>query len=658
MGAWALAGTPFAAGAHAPLAEQIEVASDRIAAAPGSARLYLERGEMYRAQGDFSLAEADYARAADLDPLLPETDLCRSALCLDSGRSVEAASHLMGYLERVRSIGAAAVTEAKALVQRGEIRGALRLLRESPRAGSDAAPRRNGARATLVRGPYLQSATTSSVVVRWRTDVATDSRVWFGPSPDSLSGMAVNPSVTTEHEVKLTNLAAGTPYVYAVGDETGILAGGDAQYTFPTAPPSGEARPTRLWVIGDSGTGGPNPERVRNAYLAYTAGHRADVWLMLGDNAYPSGTDAEYQAKFFEVYPMILRNTVVWPTRGNHDFLYDGPNNDYYDIVTLPRFGEAGGFTSASEAFYSYDWGDIHFVCLDSEGSLRGPTDPMLNWLSMDLAEANETWTIAFWHHPPYSKGSHDSDDPADSGGRMIDMRENALPILEAGGVDLVLCGHSHAYERSFLLDGHYGYSWTIAQDMVVDGGDGRMNGDGAYRKPTAGPAPNEGTVYAVVGSSAQVGDGELNHPAMFVSLAMLGSLIVDIDGLQLDAVFIDDHGISRDYFTMVKGGPAETPDLGSSAAPAGAGGSPNPFTHRTRIRVPLLGPATVSLSIIDAEGRVVAGLLDRAQLGPGDHEIIWEGLDDRGRPVAAGVYQRILEIDGARSAARLVLVR
>jgi 3',5'-cyclic AMP phosphodiesterase CpdA len=65
----------------------------------------------------------------------------------------------------------------------------------------------------------------------------------------------------------------------------------------------------------------------------------------------------------------------------------------------------------------------------------------MLSWLEADLANTLQPWIIAFWHHPPYSRGSHDSDFEIE----LLEMRENALPLLEAGGVDLVLCGHSHA---------------------------------------------------------------------------------------------------------------------------------------------------------------------------------------------------------------------
>jgi len=107
----------------------------------------------------------------------------------------------------------------------------------------------------------------------------------------------------------------------------------------------------------------------------------------------------------------------------------------------------------------------------------------MWNWLQCDLAASTSEWLIAYWHHPPYTKGSHDSDvDP-----ELVEMRENFLPLLEAAGVDLVLCGHSHAYERSALIDGHYGLSGSFGPANLVQGGDGQPAGAGAYVKP-AGP--------------------------------------------------------------------------------------------------------------------------------------------------------------------------
>ena len=308
-----------------------------------------------------------------------------------------------------------------------------------------------------------------------------------------------------------------------------------------------------VWIIGDAGIGGATPARVRDAYLAFAGGLSPDLWLMLGDNAYTSGTDAEYQVGVFDVYDTPLRSSVLWPTLGNHDGIsadsatQSGP---YYDIFSLPAAGEAGGIASSTEAYYSFDYGRIHFVCLDSYETSRAPDGPMLQWLAGDLHAAHADWTVAFWHHPPYSKGSHNSDVDIE----LTEMRQNVLPVLESAGVDLVLCGHSHGYERSVLLDGHYGLSTTLEAAMVRDGGDGRVEGDGPYHKASTGAAPHEGAVYAVVGSSARTGGGPLNHPAMRTSLNELGSLLLDVDGPVLTGRFLDDLGRVRDGFTLTKG--------------------------------------------------------------------------------------------------------
>jgi hypothetical protein len=154
----------------------------------------------------------------------------------------------------------------------------------------------------------------------------------------------------------------------------------------------------------------------------------------------------------------------------------------------------------------------------------------------------------------------------------MREMRQNALPILEAAGVDLVLTGHSHSYERSFLIDGHYGLSSTLTEAMKKDGGSGREEGSGTYVKP-AGQTPRDGAVYAVAGSSGKIGGGSLDHPAMFVSLNVLGSMAIDIDDNRLDARFIDNTGAIRDYFTIVKG-VATSPEITTETLPDGSIGA------------------------------------------------------------------------------------
>lgn len=511
---------------------------------------------------------------------------------------------------------------------------------------------------TVTRGPYLSVGTTEGVVIRWRTDVATDSRVQYGIGPTLLTESVDLAGTTTEHEIELTGLDPGKSYYYSVGSSAGPLAGGDFEHYFRTNPAVGTSQPVRVWVIGDSGQPGSDARDVRDAYLDYPGSNHTDVWLMLGDNAYNSGTDGEYQAGVFNMYSMMLRNTIVSPTRGNHDGIHSGNNNDYYEIFTLPDAAQAGGLVSGTEAYYAFDFANVHFVCLDSEGSNRSSGGPMLTWLADDLAATTQEWIIAYFHHPPYTKGSHDSDDAGDSGGRMREMRENALPILEAGGADLVLTGHSHSYERSFLLDGHYGPSGSLLQSMKVDDGDGRIGGDGAYVKPTAGKAPNEGTVYTVAGSSSKTSGGSLNHPVMIASLNSLGSVVLDINANQLNSVFLDDNGNVDDEFTIIKGiTPTEVPPPTVSRTPRLGPASPNPFAADTRLKYSLPSAGPVQLRIYDVNGRLVRTLVSDSRPG-GDYYETWNGVNDGGERVAVGVYFAVLRFAGERRTRKLVLAR
>jgi 3',5'-cyclic AMP phosphodiesterase CpdA len=402
---------------------------------------------------------------------------------------------------------------------------------------------------TILRGPYLQSATITNLIVRWRTDLPTESRVLFGPVASNLASVAFDPTPTTEHAVTLPGLAPDTRYYYAITAGIYLLVGGPS-YSFVTPPAS--PKPTRIWAIGDCGTasfGSTAPLAVRDGYASFTAARPTDVWLMLGDNAYYSGTDQEYQGAVFNVFQQLLRTTPLWSTLGNHETY--GPdafgNLAYFDIFDLPQDGRAGGVASGTERYYSFDYGNVHFVCLDSEISDKSAGGSMVTWLEEDLAANSKDWLIAFWHSPPYSRGSHNSDVEAS----LFLMRQSIVPVLENYGVDLVLCGHSHSYERSYLLHGHYGLSSSLTSSMVLDGGSGRSDETGPYLKS---PASGAGAVYIVAGSAGQTSGGPLNHPAMFVSLNRLGSLVIDVESNRLDASFVRETGVVEDRFSIFKG--------------------------------------------------------------------------------------------------------
>jgi hypothetical protein len=505
---------------------------------------------------------------------------------------------------------------------------------------------------TITRGPYLQSVSPTAITFRWRTNVATGSRVDLGGAPGNYTLSVTDPALTTEHEVRVTGLQPGKSYPYAVGLPAALLTPPDATYRCTTAPPVGSTAPVRVWVVGDSGESGTAAESVRNRFETYCASWPADLWLMLGDNAYSSGTDSEYQTGCFNLYPTELRKWPLFPTRGNHDGLYSGANNDYLDFFSLPSLGQCGGVPSGSESYYSYDWGNVHFICLDSEGSDRTLRGPMVMWLRQDLAATNAAWVVCYWHHPPYTHGSHNSDDSGDSGGRMRDMRQNVLPILDSTGVDLVLSGHSHSYERSYLLNGHYGLSTTLTAAMKVGSGDGRVGGNGPYTKPHVEQYPFEGAVYTVAGSSSK-SDPVSSMPCMVSSISTLGSLVLDFIGNRLDAHFLDASGVVRDSFAIVKGGGlVGTPPRTSTLALAPARPTPAHGEVALDFTLAAAGPAT--LDVFDASGRRLARLVDGV-LEAGPHHAVWRGVASA-RAAKPGTYWAMLSASGETRVQRVVL--
>ena len=245
--------------------------------------------------------------------------------------------------------------------------------------------------AALVREPYLQLTTPTSVTIVWRTDLtsANNSQVEYGTDAGNLDqtafgAAAIPPSnaAVKDHVVTITGLSPATTYFYNVGTVTdGVQGGGTTEHFFLTAPSVGTATPFTAWVVGDSGSGNVDQQNVRDAMLAETGATPPNLFLHAGDIAYDDGTDAEFTSNHFAIYQDILRHTPFWPTLGNHDArsvntaLGTGP---YYEAHVLPTGGEAGGVPSGTEAYYSFDYANAHFIVLDSMDSNRATGSPML----------------------------------------------------------------------------------------------------------------------------------------------------------------------------------------------------------------------------------------------------------------------------------------
>jgi len=424
-------------------------------------------------------------------------------------------------------------------------------------------------RLTGYRAPYIQMLTQDSVIIRWMTEENQLGIVRFGEDPELLSTIELESSPKKNHTVKLSGLKPATRYYYQTGTISGFYQRNADRQWFYTAP--ADDQPVRVWVIGDSGKAGETLDQVRDSALNWMRQHplvvaspssddahdeKADdklsqpplvnVWLALGDIAYRSGSNEQFQAALFEPFAELMPNTALWPVYGNHD----DRRWTYFRIFDLPENAEAGGEASNTENYYSIDYANVHFVVLDSQDSDRDKDGDMADWLRRDLAQNKKLWVIAAFHHPPYTKGSHDSDNESDSRGRMQQMRENILPILEAGGVDLVLSGHSHMYERSSLMDCAYGDSKDFSLANIVSAG--VENKDRQYLKPL-NKKSHQGTVYVVAGSAAKVDQGSLDHPAHQVGLLEAGSVVIDVVGDKLTARFINNKGQVRDEFSIAK---------------------------------------------------------------------------------------------------------
>ncbi|MFY0254146.1 purple acid phosphatase family protein [Chitinophaga sp. 30R24] len=423
--------------------------------------------------------------------------------------------------------------------------------------------------AALLRGPYLQSASSHGIVIRWRTDVSARSRVKYGTSPDKLDHQADDAALVTEHKIRITGLQPGTRYYYSIGGFKDVLQGNEDNY-FTTLPDAGKTGLYRIAALGDCGDNSINQRQVKEQLLKYLGKNELQAWILLGDNAYPDGTDAEFQSKFFNIYKDdLLKKYPLFPAPGNHDY-HDTDLSEksaqvthqttYYQNFTMPTEGEAGGVPSHTASYYSFDIGNIHFLSLDSYGKedssyrLYDTLGPQVTWIKQDLAaNKNKGWVIAFWHHPPYTMGSHNSDEEDE----LVKIRENFIQVLERNGVDLVLNGHSHDYERTRLIKGHYGMAATFdAAKHNLSNSSGKYDGSANAAPYIKDSLHQQGIVYVVSGSAGKLGGKQTiyPHPAMYFADADHGgSSLLEIQENRLDLKWICADGSIRDQFTMMK---------------------------------------------------------------------------------------------------------
>lgn len=274
----------------------------------------------------------------------------------------------------------------------------------------------------LARGPYLQSVTGTSAAVVFDTATPAEAWVEFGTTREL--GRKVTGAAGRHHCLTLKGLDPGSLVYYRVGIGE---APASPLSRFHTAARPGAS--FRFAALGDCGSG----FAVQRRLAARMQEDEPEFVLVTGDVVYEKGSQAEYDRKFFPIYRTLLSRAAWFPALGNHDLGTRG-GAPFLDNFHLPN----------NERWYSLDWGDVHLVALDSTSPL-GPGTPQDRWLAQDLASARSAWKIAWFHHPPYTKAKHEPSLP---------VRKAWVPLFERYGVQLVLNGHNHVYERTRPIRG------------------------------------------------------------------------------------------------------------------------------------------------------------------------------------------------------------
>jgi hypothetical protein len=179
---------------------------------------------------------------------------------------------------------------------------------------------------------------------------------------------------------------------------------------------------TRFMVVGDTGTGSRKQNELAQLMVRYRQAFPFEFALLVGDNMYGSEKAADYKKKFEDVYRPLLDDKVkFYASLGNHD----ESNQRFYDH-----------FNMNGEEYYQFKKGPVSFYALNSNYMDK----KQLQWLEEKLKGDTSDWKVAFFHHPPYSSGGKH--------GSSLGLREVVEPLFVRYGVNVVLAGHEHFYER------------------------------------------------------------------------------------------------------------------------------------------------------------------------------------------------------------------
>lgn len=256
-----------------------------------------------------------------------------------------------------------------------------------------------------------------------------EARDWNSFVPPVESPASKDPEADTEHldtAIERLPKALLDPYWGAVKLINKVI-----HRSAPANPPVAETPGTwKFSAIGDYGSGHSPLNEIGDNILEA----KPDLLLTLGDNVYYNGTEAEFQKKWDppQWFGRLREQLVVRPSLGNHDVRREPDGIPYFK--RFPELEDA--------RFYSFDHKGVHFVSVDTTESLA-PGSPQLTWLDQDLAKSTSDWKVLYFHHPLFNGNP----------GKNGPNRDFLGPLIARHGVDLILSGHEHNYQRSKPLN-------------------------------------------------------------------------------------------------------------------------------------------------------------------------------------------------------------
>ncbi len=311
---------------------------------------------------------------------------------------------------------------------------------------------------------------TTQMAVTWRdTAGVAIGQVRYGPTENLYSSAAARRTVAggyNSFEAVMTGLVPGETYYYKVGS---AAAWSEIQ-SFVT--PESDASSFSFLYMGDVQykfnmdeykTWG---QLLESAYQNYGD---AAFGIMAGDMVNNGQTAGQWQAFLAQATPVFSKIPMM-AVPGNHESndIKTGKPTLMNKLLSLPQNGLAG----FEEEFYSFNYGDCHILCLNSNVYLNeqlqagtmipADFDRIKTWIASDLGSSSATWRIVVMHHPAYSVVS-------DKAGAAV--LANWVPLFEAAEVDLVLYGHQHIYMRTKpIWEGQIDYDKGITYLMSNSG--------------------------------------------------------------------------------------------------------------------------------------------------------------------------------------------